>query len=355
MTERRETMPRAFGRALIVLLVIFGALIVGKWVTTNQRTLRQHNDVAELPAPQRHVKLRLKWLYDPGFAGEMIAARDSLFAKRGITVDIRPGGFEADPITLVASGSDDIGVTGADNFLFARDKGVPIVAFAAGYIQTPVAYYVLDGTPIQKPQQFVGKRVGYQSGQDTGTIYEALLRTLNIKRENVREVPVKYDLSPLLTHQVDVWPGYRATQAYTLEQQHLKFHMILPETYGLHFLGTVYFATEKTIRDRPAIIQAFVDGLIDGWQFTYDHSDSAISAISAFDSTALRPALVASNLRRQHDSIVPPGRRYCEFTPKDWETTSATLTDLGMLKHQPDLTTAVEYRFLAKRYGATPE
>src|SRR5947199_10328539 len=66
------------------------------------------------------ISLRLKWVYDPGFAGEMVASKAGLFEKYGVRVDIKPGGFEADPIKLVAAGSDTIGVAGADLFLIAR-------------------------------------------------------------------------------------------------------------------------------------------------------------------------------------------------------------------------------------------
>src|SRR5436189_237850 len=90
------------------------------------------------------------------------------YSRASFTLDseLKPGGFEADPIKLVASGSDTFGVAGADSFLLAREKGVPIVAFAAGYIETPVVFYTRADSGITSPKDFVAKRVGYQAGQD---------------------------------------------------------------------------------------------------------------------------------------------------------------------------------------------
>ena len=144
------------------------------------------------------VSLRLKWLFDPGFAGEMVAAKAGFFRDLGLDVVLKPGGFESDPIKLVASASDTFGVAGADSFLLARAKGVPIVAFAAGYLQTPVVFYALTTSGITSPQGFVGHRVGYQAGQDTATVYEALLKKTSDDREKIKEIPVKFDFSPFL-------------------------------------------------------------------------------------------------------------------------------------------------------------
>lgn len=145
--------------------------------------------------------MKRKWLFDPGFAGELVALKAGFFKERGIDLDVRPGGFEADPIRLVtvpskypildiwnedfcrlgndrcdrggirrrehgiglhhhaeylpnryratlcrrdrqAAGADTYGVAGADTFLIARAKEIPLVAFGAGYLQTPVVFYV---------------------------------------------------------------------------------------------------------------------------------------------------------------------------------------------------------------------
>ena len=100
---------------------------------------------------------------------------------------------------MVAAGTDTFGVAGADSFLLARAKGIPIVAFAAGYQRTPVVFYVHGDAKINGPKDFVGKRVGYRAGQDTATVYEAMLLANNVDRKRVREVPAKFDFSPFLS------------------------------------------------------------------------------------------------------------------------------------------------------------
>jgi NitT/TauT family transport system substrate-binding protein len=298
-----------------------------------------------------HASLRLKWLYDPGFAGELVAAKGGLFERHGLMVDIRPGGFDSDPIKLVASGADTIGVAGADSFLLARAKGVPIVAFAAGYLQTGVAYYARQDSGIHTPSDFIGHRVGYQAGQDTGTIYEALIKKLGVDRSRITEIPVKFDFAPFLSGQVDVWPGYAATQSYILSTKHVPYVVIVPSTFGLRYLGTVYFAREDTIKNNPKLIQAFVDGLIDGWELTYADYSKAIPLISAYDPQNLTPDLIRWNLDKQKDSILPAGTQYTRFSMAQWRDTENTLVAQGLLAQPVDLSTAVTMQFLDSHYA----
>jgi len=301
------------------------------------------------------VSLRLKWLYDPGFAGEMIAAKAGFFSKSGLDVDIKPGGFEADPIKLVASGADSFGVAGADSFLLARAKGVPIVAFGAGYLQTPVVFYVRADSGIKSPRDFIGKRVGVQAGQDTETVYQALLKRNGVSRDKIKEVPVKYDFTPFLARQVDVWPGYAATQSYILRQQKIAYNVIKPSDFGISYLGTVYFTSESYASAHPERVRALLDAIIEGWDLTYSDYARTVPMISSFDSKSLDPELVRFNLDVQREFIHPPGSRYCEFTDASWQTLGQTLVDVGLLPASVNLGNAYTKQFLSAYYNQLPK
>lgn len=299
-------------------------------------------------ADDAEVSLRLKWVLDPGFAGEMVAAREGFFGN--LTVEIRPGGFEADPIRLVATGADGFGHAGADTFLLARANGVPIVALAAGYIETPVVFYSLTDRDIEEPSDFEGKRVGYQAGQDTATVYSALMSEEGIDRAAITEVPVQYDLTPLVAGQVDVWPGYAATQSYILEQQDISYRVLKPSDFGVSYLGTVYFTSEQMIAEHPAVVEQFVRGIVEGWLWTYNNSEEAIGIVSSYDSEALPPDLVRQNLEVQLPYIRPEGRRFGEYTIEDWRETERILVDQGLLESELDISTFVRFDFLASAY-----
>src|SRR5437870_4365132 len=79
---------------------------------------------------KHEVSLRLKWLHQAQFAGFYFAKEAGLYSDKGVDVVLRPGGIDYPAIQMVASGSDLFGVTGADQILIAREKGIPVVAVA---------------------------------------------------------------------------------------------------------------------------------------------------------------------------------------------------------------------------------
>jgi NitT/TauT family transport system substrate-binding protein len=324
-------------RILLILVAVAAVAGFAYWYFDNR-----HSDA--------DLSLRLKWVYDPGFAGEMVAAKKGIFEKNGIKVELRPGGFEADPIKLVGSGSDTFGVAGADSFLIARSRGVTIVAFAAGYIDTPVVFYSREEANIVTPTDWKGKRIGIQAGQDTETIYRVLLGRAGLSKSDVVEVPVKYDFSPFLQGQVDVWPGYAASQSYILQQKGINYRTVVPSAHGVKYVGTVYFTTEATLRDHPEWVRAFLKSLVEGWELTYGNEAEAIPAIASYDEKSLTPDLIKWNLDKQKPAIRPEGRRYCEFRRADFEDMQKTLVDQGLLQRPVDLSAAVTEQFLNEVY-----
>ena len=330
---------------IVLALVVVGALVAVHFI--------KPPSVNEQKGQAVNVSLRLKWLYDPGFAGELVAAKEGFFQTNGLSVDIRPGGFESDPIKLVANGSDTFGITGADSFLLARANGVPIVAFASGYIDSAVVYYSRKVANIHSPTDWKGKKIGVQAGQDTGTIYQALLSKAGLTSQDVTEIPVKYDFTQFLNGGVDVWPGYAATQSYILNQKGISYDVIYPSKYGVQYVGTVYFTTEKVMSEHPEWVRAFLRSVIAGWQFTYSSSTEsmAISDVSSYDTKNLTPDLIQWNFDKQKDTIKPEGREYCEYRLSDFEAMQQILISQHLLTAPLDLTKAISMNFLDEVYN----
>lgn len=294
------------------------------------------------PTAKTEVTLTLKWLFDPGFGGEMVAAKSGLFEKENLQVTLQPGGFEIDPIRLVAGGASQFGVAGADSFLIARSKGIPIVAIGAGYIRTPVAYYYKGTSSIRTVKDLRGKKIGLQAGQDTETLLYAMLGQAGIDRSSVSFVPVKYDLSPFLRGDIDVWPGYVATQSYVLRKQGVQFGMIRPQDEGLNLPGTVYFTSEKFLKEHPDLVAGFVKAVKSGWETTYRDPATAVKLISSFDTRALPEELVLQNLRDQRDQVLPDGYSYLELRRSDWDKLAAILRSQGLLEGPVNLDDALK-------------
>ena len=79
---------------------------------------------------EESVTLRLKWFHQAQFTGFYVAKEKDFYKSAGLNVDIQPGGPDFPAIQMVTGGSEQFGVTGADQILIARSQGVPVVALA---------------------------------------------------------------------------------------------------------------------------------------------------------------------------------------------------------------------------------
>src|ERR1700757_1830537 len=113
---------------------------------------------------EESVTLRLKWFHQAQFAGFYVAKEKDFYKSAGLNVDIQPGGPDFPAIQMVAGGNEQFGVTGADQILVARDKGVPVVALAVIYRKNPFVLFALTKSGIDKPAKFTGKNIGVKIG-----------------------------------------------------------------------------------------------------------------------------------------------------------------------------------------------
>lgn len=211
------------------------------------------------------VTLRLKWLNQAQFAGYYVAKEKGYYSDAGLDVSIQPGGSDFPSIQMVAGGSEQFGVTGADQILIARSKGVPVVAIAVVYRENPFVLFALKKSGITKATEFGGRNIGLKIGGSEELIYRAVLKNAKVDKASLHEVPVKFDLSPLLTGQVDVWPGYVINEVIAAEEKGFEVAVIKPADYGVRLYADTLFTTERMLKEQPELVRKFVTATIRGW------------------------------------------------------------------------------------------
>jgi ABC-type nitrate/sulfonate/bicarbonate transport system substrate-binding protein len=330
--------PAQAGGAAAMLTTFFAAAVI-------LPPLEALASTAAMPS----TSLRLDGPITPGLSGLVVATRAGLFERAGFLVELIPGGPDADAIGSVARGTAMIGLARADNFLVARSKGIPIVSFAAGYLESPAVFFVAKNSGIRTVRDFAGKRVGYRRGSQAAVVYEALMAKLEIPRNRIQEVAVGSDPAPLIGGKVDVWPG-SIEEAAVLRQQNFEYAVIAPINFGIHVPGTVYFATEKTLRDNPALIRGFVRALIAGWELAYADPEKSIPLIVSHDPFSLTPDRVRADLDLQREFMRPLAMRFAEFNQTQWRALREILLRHKLMIESVDLSTAVTYEFLREAY-----
>ncbi|HEX4408677.1 MAG TPA: ABC transporter substrate-binding protein [Xanthobacteraceae bacterium] len=211
------------------------------------------------------VTVRLKWFNQAQFAGFYVAKDKGFYKAQGLDVNIQPGGPDFPAIQMIAGGSEQFGVTGADQILVARSKGVPVVALAVIYRRNPFVLFSLAKSGIKTPADFVGKKIGVKIGGNEELIYRAVLAKAGVDKSKLTEIPVKFDMTPLLTGDIDVWPGYLINEVLAAKEKGFDVNIIAPSDYGIDIYADTLFTTEKMLKEKPELVHKFVAATLQGW------------------------------------------------------------------------------------------
>ncbi|PIR50082.1 thiamine biosynthesis protein [Candidatus Peregrinibacteria bacterium CG10_big_fil_rev_8_21_14_0_10_54_7] len=291
------------------------------------------------------VAVRLKWLHQAQFAGFYVADKKGFYEDEGLDVALNPGGVDFPAIQMVAGGGEQFGVTGADQILIARSKGVPIVALAVIYRKSPMVFFSLSDERITTPKDFEGHRVGVKYGGNEELTYRALLRKAGVDASKIAEIPVKYDMSPLFSGDVEVWPGYAINEPIVAQERGHSVNIIWPSDYGVYLYADALFATEELIRDRPDLVQRFVRATLKGWEYAVQNPSEAVDYALTYSDNLNAPhesAMMAASL----DLLKPDARPIGTMDASVWKGMEDLLLEGGSLKSRTDIEEVYTTRFI---------
>jgi len=291
------------------------------------------------------VTVRLKWFNQAQFAGFYVAQDKGYYKSGGLDVNIQPGGPDFPAIQMVAGGNEQFGVTGADQILIARSKGVPVVALAVIYRRNPFVLFSLAKSGIRTPADWIGKKVGVQIGGDEELIYRAVLAKAGIDKSKLTEIPVKFDISPLLAGAIDVWPGYLINEVLAAKEKGFDVNIIYPADYGINIYADTLFTTEKMIEQHPDVVRNFVFATIKGWESAVGSPEEA-ARITVKHGDKLTYGHELAMMKATVPLLRPEGKPIGWMDPAAWSSTQKLLLEAEFQKQPVDVSKAFTMQFL---------
>ena len=300
--------------------------------------------------PLENAVLKLKWLHQAQFAGNYVAKEKGFYAEEGINVSIEEFSFGNPTIGAVARGDADFGITGADELLLARAKGIPIKAIAVIYRINPVCAYSLKKSGIAKPADFIGKKVGLERGTNVDLLYYAMMAKLGIDRSKIREIAIGYDASELLNGSTDVSTGYIINEPHQAIEAGYEVNTILMADYGAGIYADVIFATEDMLESKPMLVEGFLRATLKGWQYAIENEEEAVGIVMGYAKDRARSH--EAYMLGQSVPLIHTGElRIGEMEKSGWEQTKRVMVEQGMLKESIDLESAYTVDFTRRAYG----
>ena len=306
-------------------------------------------------APPTAVRVHLDWLHTVDAAQFYMAADKGYYEEENLDVTVLPSGYDADgnfidPVEKVKTGQAEFGIIDAGYLLTAREQGLPLVAVAAIYQRSPVAFVSLDEKNIVRPQDLVDTTVQLTSYNEI--VFEAMMISQGIDLSQVNVVErTDYTIAPLVDGEADVIDAWVTNEVADLVLQDHEVNMVLPSDYGVVMYPNIIFCTEDTLANNPDLVERFVRATVRGMKSAIDDPQKSAELAVSHDPEHLNLEQQVESMRQSLPLRNPAGSRPGMMYDKDWEATHQMLLDQGILSTSLDVNAAYTLVFLEKAYS----
>lgn len=295
------------------------------------------------PASEKII-LQREWTANAEYAGDIWATR--VASGHGIQLEVREGSELADPVKMVRSGQAQFGVASADRVLRENEGGAGLVVIAAATYRSPVVFLTQQELAITSPSGFRGHTIGLQAGTNTELVFKALANAQKIPLQEMKIVESGWGTTTFETGTVDVLGAFAYDEPVSLRLKGKKFNQIEPEKYGVRYVGTVYFTRKALASDKPAVVQDFMNALVEGWQKALARPSEAIDMLAnKFESVRNGRAKELESLEKGRPYFEGENNRVLYASKERWADMTSSLIALGELKTF-DFNANIDYRFL---------
>jgi len=163
----------------------------------------------------------------------------------------------------------------------ANDNGAELVIIGVANYINPGAFVSREGSDIFSPSDFKGKSVGMLPFGSTNLLYEAMMQRNKIDRDQVKELTVSPDVKPFIAGEYDIHPVFAYDETITLTSAGVKYNLIEPSTFGIDFIGPVYFTTKSFYESNPEKVRLFIELIAKGWQVALNDKELAIKTLKS--------------------------------------------------------------------------
>lgn len=211
------------------------------------------------------VTFATNWKAQAAHGGFYQAVADGTYRKYGLEVTLLQGGPQVNNRPLLPAGRIDFLMTG--NLLHSFDNvknGVPTVAVAAIFQKDPQALIAHPGQGYESFESLKNAPVVLVAKDAQFTWWQWLKATHGFRDEALK--PYNYNLGPFLANKKALQQGYSVAEPiYVQAQGGFKPVVHLLADHGFSTYSTLIETRADTVRNKPDLVQRFVDASIEGW------------------------------------------------------------------------------------------
>jgi NitT/TauT family transport system substrate-binding protein len=312
--------------------------------------------ISALPRPgiAQTVNFGTDWKAEAEHGGFYQAIATGIYKRHGLDVSLRPGGPQVNHAQLLAAGVLDFNIA-SNSFVplnFVGEK-IPMVAVAAIFQKDPSVLIAHPGQGADNLPLLKGRPIMI-SGDTRVTSWLFLKQKFGYIDDQIR--PYGFNVAPFLADKTAIQQGYVTSEPFTIEKEGVKPVVMLLADAGYSSYGALIETSQKLIRDKPDLVQRFVDASIEGWASYLNGDPAPGNALIKRDNPEMTDALIAYGVAKIKEyGVVDSGDAKKDgigaMNEARWRDFFDTMAKAGLYPADLDFRAAYSLQFVNKRVG----
>jgi NitT/TauT family transport system substrate-binding protein len=302
------------------------------------------------------VKLTFQsnWRAQAEHGGYYQAVATGIYAKHGLDVTVRPGGPQINnPQLLVASAIDfSMGSDGFNGLNFVKNE-IPLVVVASLFQKDPRVLIAHPGQGNDSLAAMKGKPILIASAS-RNNYWQFLRAKYGYTDDQIR--PYTFNMAPFLADKSTIQQGFLTSEPLKAQQAGVKPVIHLLADNGYVSYATTLETRSQLVKERPDVVQRFVNATIEGW-YSYMYGDrTAANALIKKDNPEMGDDQLAySHAKMLEYGIVDSGDALKlgigAMTDARWREFADSMVKAGVYPADIDVKKAYTLQFVNKAHG----
>jgi NitT/TauT family transport system substrate-binding protein len=309
------------------------------------------------PAAAETVTFGTDWKAEAEHGGYYQAIATGIYKKYGLEVVLRPGGPQVNHAQLLAAGVLDFNLApnsfGSLNYI---REAIPMVAVAALFQKDPSVLIAHPGQGNDSFPALKGKPIMISGDTRTGS-WLFLKQKFGYTDDQIRTYT--FSVAPFLADKTAIQQGYLSSEPYTIEKEGVHSVVLLIADAGYASYGSIIQTSEKLAREKPDLVQRFVDAGIEGWYSYLNGDPGPGNALIKKDNPEMTDELIGYGVAKIKEyGIVDSGDSKTTgigtMTEARWKEFFTTMVAAGLYPADLDYRKAFTLQFVNKKVGMRP-
>jgi len=238
------------------------------WSALGAVTLAFCTGAAQAQALEK-FNFSLNWFAVGDHAAYWVALDKGYFAKAGLDVTLENSKGSGDSIAKVDTGRADAGLADTVAVLAADARGAKVKMVGMIFDKTPLNFFSRKDKPVTKPKDVEGMTIGAPPGDGQRQAWPAFAKLHKIDESKVTWVNIEptAKIAALAEKRVDAVGDYTTGLPFYEKAMGVGNAVMLPwADTGFDLYSMSIIASEKTMKERPKALRAFLEAAYMGWR-----------------------------------------------------------------------------------------